>query len=141
VTTERFQWVRRRGLLKRAIEPSRVAWTPARRQGVSPFGRRHRPIAEGAQSFVASRYRPCVWPTRVAFIDGIPSSSRRAGHPSARAVGLPSRQSQTMKTLLRTLANLLAGRRSPSIEEPFLAQAVDAQDLQVCLLALERARP
>ena len=53
----------------------------------------------------------------------------------------PSRRSQTMKTLLRTLANLLAGRRTPSIEEQYLAQAVDAQDLQVRLLALERARP
>ena len=62
---------------------------PARRQGVSPLGRRHRPLAEGARRFVASGYRPCVWPTRVAFIDGIPSSSRNASHPSARAVGLP----------------------------------------------------
>ena len=46
-----------------------------------------------------------------------------------------------MKTLLRTLANLLARRRTPSIEEQYLAQAEDAQDLQVRLLALERARP
>jgi hypothetical protein len=46
-----------------------------------------------------------------------------------------------MKTLLRTLVNLLAGRRTSSIEEQYLAQAVDAQDLQVRLLALERARP
>jgi len=46
-----------------------------------------------------------------------------------------------MKTLLRNLANLLVWRRTPSIEEQYLAQAVDAQDLQVRLLALERARP
>ena len=46
-----------------------------------------------------------------------------------------------MKTLLRTLVNLLVWRRTPSIEEQYLAQAVDAQDLQVRLLALERARP
>jgi hypothetical protein len=46
-----------------------------------------------------------------------------------------------MKTLLTTLVNLLAGRCTPSIEEQYLAQAVDAQDLQVRLLALERARP
>ena len=46
-----------------------------------------------------------------------------------------------MKTLLRTLANLLAGLRTPSIEEQYHAQAVDAQDLQVRLLAIERARP
>ena len=62
---------------------------PARRQGVSPLGWRHRPLAEGARRFVASGYRPCVWPTRVAFIDGIPSSGRPASHPLARAVGLP----------------------------------------------------
>jgi len=29
----------------------------------------------------------------------------------------------------------------PSIEEQYLAQAVDAQDLQVRLFALERTRP
>jgi hypothetical protein len=46
-----------------------------------------------------------------------------------------------MKTLLRTLVNLLAGRRTPSIEEQYLAQSVDAQDPPVRLLALERARP
>ncbi len=46
-----------------------------------------------------------------------------------------------MKTLLRTLVNLLVQRRAASIEEQYLAQAVDAHDLQVRLLALERARP
>lgn len=46
-----------------------------------------------------------------------------------------------MKNLLQMLMNLFARRRSPSIEEQYLAQAVDAQDLQVRLLALERARP
>lgn len=46
-----------------------------------------------------------------------------------------------MKSLLRILVNLLARRRAPSIEEQYLAQAVDAQDLTVRLLALERARP
>ena len=46
-----------------------------------------------------------------------------------------------MKALLRTLVNLLVWRPTPSIEEQYLAQAVDAQDLQVRLLALERARP
>jgi hypothetical protein len=45
-----------------------------------------------------------------------------------------------MKTLLRILANLLARPYPRSIEEQYLAQAVDAQDLQVRLLALERAR-
>jgi hypothetical protein len=46
-----------------------------------------------------------------------------------------------MKTILKTLVNLLVQRRAPSLEEQYLAQAVDAQDLQVRLLALERARP
>jgi hypothetical protein len=46
-----------------------------------------------------------------------------------------------MKTLLRILANLFVRSRTPSIEEQYLAQAVDAHDLQVRLLVLERARP
>lgn len=46
-----------------------------------------------------------------------------------------------MKTLLSTLVNLLARWRPASVEEQYLAQAVDAHDLQVRLLALERARP
>ena len=45
-----------------------------------------------------------------------------------------------MKDLLRMLSALLARRRTLSIEEQYLAQAVDAHDLQVRLLALERAR-
>ena len=46
-----------------------------------------------------------------------------------------------MKTVLRMLVNLLVLRRTPSIEEQYLAQAVDAHDLQVRLLVLERALP
>lgn len=46
-----------------------------------------------------------------------------------------------MKQLLHILANLFARPRIPSIEEQYLAQAVDAHDLQVRLFALERARP
>jgi hypothetical protein len=46
-----------------------------------------------------------------------------------------------MKNLLQMLVNLFARQHTPSIEERYLAQAVDAQDLQVRLLALERARP
>ena len=45
-----------------------------------------------------------------------------------------------MKNLLQMLASLFARQRSPSIDEQYLAQAVDAQDFQVRLLALERAR-
>lgn len=46
-----------------------------------------------------------------------------------------------MKTLLRILSSLFVRTRAPSVEEQYLAQAVDAQDLQVRLLVLERARP
>jgi len=46
-----------------------------------------------------------------------------------------------MKTLLQMIANRLHWLRPRSIEERYLAQAVDAQDLEVRLLALERARP
>lgn len=45
-----------------------------------------------------------------------------------------------MKTLLRILADPLASARTPGIEERTLARAVDAHDLQVRLLVLERAR-
>jgi len=45
-----------------------------------------------------------------------------------------------MNNLLQTLANLVARLRTPSVEEQYLAQAVDANDLQVRLLALERVR-
>lgn len=46
-----------------------------------------------------------------------------------------------MKALLQILANLFVRSRPPSLEEQYLAQAVDAHDLQVRLLALERGRP
>jgi hypothetical protein len=46
-----------------------------------------------------------------------------------------------MTNLLQILENLFAQLRTPSIEEQYLAQAVDAHDLQVRLFALERARP
>jgi hypothetical protein len=46
-----------------------------------------------------------------------------------------------MKDLLRMLSALLARQRTPSVEEQYLAQAVDAHDLQVRLHVLERARP
>ena len=46
-----------------------------------------------------------------------------------------------MKTLLRILASLFFRSGTPSVEEQYLAQAVDASDLQVRLLVLERARP
>lgn len=46
-----------------------------------------------------------------------------------------------MKTLLQMISNRLHWLRPRSIEERYLAQAVDAQDLEVRLLALERARP
>ena len=46
-----------------------------------------------------------------------------------------------MTNLLHIFANLFTRLRTPSIEEQYLAQAVDAHDLQVRLLVLERARP
>lgn len=46
-----------------------------------------------------------------------------------------------MKTLLQMLVNLFGGARTRSLEERYLAQAVDAQDFEVRLRALERARP
>lgn len=46
-----------------------------------------------------------------------------------------------MKTLLQMLANLFRRRQPRNIEERYLAQAVDTEDLEVRLLALERARP
>ena len=46
-----------------------------------------------------------------------------------------------MKNLLQRLALLFARPRAHSVEEQYLSQAVDAQDLQVRLAALERARP
>ena len=46
-----------------------------------------------------------------------------------------------MTNLLHIFAKLFTRVLPPSIEEQYLAQAVDAHDLQVRLFALERARP
>ena len=46
-----------------------------------------------------------------------------------------------MKTLLQAIASLLTLSRTASFEEQYLAQAIDANDLEVRLQALERARP
>ena len=46
-----------------------------------------------------------------------------------------------MKKLLQMLMNLFRRAQMRSVEERYLAQAVDAQDLEVRLVALERARP
>lgn len=46
-----------------------------------------------------------------------------------------------MKNLLHTFTKLFTRLQTPSVEEQYLAQAVDAHDLQVRLLALERVRP
>ncbi len=45
-----------------------------------------------------------------------------------------------MKNLLQALASLFTRLRTPSIEEQYLAQAIDANDLEVRLQVLERAR-
>jgi hypothetical protein len=46
-----------------------------------------------------------------------------------------------MNNLLQVLVNLFARQRAPSIEEQYLAQAVDVHDLQLRQLVIERARP
>jgi hypothetical protein len=46
-----------------------------------------------------------------------------------------------MKNLLHFLTSVFARLHAPSIEEQYLAQAVDAHDFEVRLFALERARP
>jgi hypothetical protein len=46
-----------------------------------------------------------------------------------------------MKNLLQALASLFIRQRTPSIEEQYLAQAIDANDFEFRLQALERARP
>jgi hypothetical protein len=62
--------------------------------------------------------------------------------PRGASRGTPRhRQECPMKNLLQNLASLLARLRTPSIEEQYLAQAVDARDLQIRLLVLERAQP
>jgi hypothetical protein len=45
-----------------------------------------------------------------------------------------------MKTLLQALSKLFPRRRAPSVEEQYLAQAVDANDFEVRLQVQERAR-
>ena len=45
-----------------------------------------------------------------------------------------------MKILLNALRSLFARLRTPSIEEQYLAKAIDANDLEVRLQVLERAR-
>ena len=68
-----------------------------------------------------------------AAIEGIPPSSPLC-HPQGA-------KERPMKTLLQAIASLLTRRRAPSIEEQYLAQAIDANDFEVRLQALERARP
>ena len=46
-----------------------------------------------------------------------------------------------MKNLLQALASLFTRLRTPSIEEQYLAQAIDASDFEVRLQVLQRARP
>lgn len=45
-----------------------------------------------------------------------------------------------MKNLLQVLAGLFTRLRTPSIEEQYLAQAIDANDFEVRLQAIERGR-
>ena len=43
-----------------------------------------------------------------------------------------------MKNLLEVFARLFTNLRAPSIEEQYLAQAIDANDFEVRLQAIER---
>lgn len=45
-----------------------------------------------------------------------------------------------MKKLLQVLASLFTRLPAPSIEEQYLAQAIDAKDFEVRLQAIERGR-
>lgn len=45
-----------------------------------------------------------------------------------------------MQVLLKALERLFASLRPPGVEEQYLAQAVDASELEVRLQALERSR-
>lgn len=45
-----------------------------------------------------------------------------------------------MKTLLQAIARLLTRLRTPSIEEQYLAKAIDANDFEVRLQHIERRR-
>jgi hypothetical protein len=51
------------------------------------------------------------------------------------------RKDRSMKNLLLRLASLFGWPQRRSLEEQYLAQAVDAQDFEVLQRALERARP
>lgn len=46
-----------------------------------------------------------------------------------------------MNTLLRALSRWFERLHTPSVEEQYLAQAIDANDFEVRLQVLERARP
>ena len=46
-----------------------------------------------------------------------------------------------MKNLLQVLASLFTRQHTPSIEEQYLARAIDANDFEVRLQAIERGRP
>jgi hypothetical protein len=68
-----------------------------------------------------------------AVIEGIPPSSP-LGHPQGP-------KERPMKKLLQVLASLFTRLRTPtSIEERYLAQAIDANDFEVRLQVIERGR-
>lgn len=84
--------------------------------------------------------RPLVWArcrqrhaaARLAGIEDVPSSSLTGKAPAPLE---PS-----MRMFLNALARLFASLYPPSVDEQYLAQAVDASDLEVRLQALERGR-
>lgn len=83
------------------------------------------------------RRHPVVDPTRNLTMDAATRSV-----PCQRGAEPFDRDRESPRTRLRRVLEYLPSRRcAPSIEEHDLAQTVDAQDLQVRLFALERARP
>jgi hypothetical protein len=112
--------------------------TPSTAAGWQATLRLKRLSASGADDEShAHRRHPVVEPSRslTMYATTQAAACRPGAESFDRAKALPR------KGLPRILAKLLARRRTPSIEEQYLAQAVDAQDLQVRLFALERAQP
>jgi hypothetical protein len=65
-----------------------------------------------------------------------------AHHPAGTTyLAASSHKHRPIKNLLQILVNLVSRKQTGSIEEKYLAQAVDPQGLEVGLLRLERARP
>lgn len=107
-------------------------------------GSRCRPHTLGSLPWTAARPPATVHRKGLAPRCGADDSVVHRRNPSApvRSPTEPSTvKGLNMKNLLQRFVNLFSRLQTNSLEEQYLAQAVDAQDLQVRLHALERARP